>query len=68
MTKPLQPRGEALRRAIRWLSDQPDRGSATIDRAAARFDLSPLDTQFLVDMFVHGAGAPGRGDGDSDAQ
>jgi hypothetical protein len=49
----LLPEGEALRRAIRWL-DERARAEAKLDRvravgeAAARFDLTPLEEDFLV--------------------
>lgn len=47
------PEGEALRQAMRWLDgrarDEPelDRGRA-IAEAARRFDLTPLDEEFLL--------------------
>jgi hypothetical protein len=55
----IQPRGEALRKAVRWLSDQQRRDAATIEEAAVRFDLSPLQEDFLLKHF----GAPDRPDG-----
>ena len=49
MSKPegLFPKGEALRRAIRWLSEQGRHNHAAIDEAARRFDLSPSEEAFL---------------------
>ncbi len=53
MTKPdILPEGESLRRAVRWMSDHyrdnPNAGfSKLIDEAAIRFDLSPLEVEFL---------------------
>ena len=46
------PEGESLRRAVRWISDQyrddPDAGfRKLIEQAAVRFDLSPLEVDFL---------------------
>ena len=46
------PEGESLRRAVRWMSDHyrdnPNAGfNKLIDEAAVRFDLSPLEVQFL---------------------
>ena len=47
------PHGEALRRAMRWL-DERAREDAQADKlklvseAAARFDLSPLEEEFLI--------------------
>jgi hypothetical protein len=47
----LLPHGEALRRAVRWLGEQPKRDPATIEEAARRFDLTPLEEQFLLEYF-----------------
>jgi hypothetical protein len=47
------PEGEELRRALRWL-DERRREEPTaprqklIDEAARRFDLDPLQTEFLI--------------------
>jgi hypothetical protein len=49
----IQPTGETLRRAMQWLDDRAhedanlDRARAVSD-AAARFDLSPLEEDFLL--------------------
>lgn len=49
----LMPEGEALRRALRWLderakeSEKPDR-ARLVGEAAARFDLSPVEEEFLL--------------------
>lgn len=45
------PRGEPLRRAIRWLSEQGRHDHAAISEAARRFDLSPVDEAFLREHF-----------------
>lgn len=50
------PEGEGLRRAVRWLSEQPVRDARIIEEASRRFDLSPLDEDFLLRHFVAGAG------------
>lgn len=42
------PTGEGLRKAVRWLSDEGRHDAAAIDEAALRFDLGPLDTEFLL--------------------
>ena len=42
---------EALRRAVAWLIEQPSRDSKTIEEASRRFDLSPLDQEFLLNHF-----------------
>ena len=44
----LLPKGESLRRALRWLSDQGRHDGAAIEEAARRFDLSPSDEEFLL--------------------
>ena len=52
MTKEIQPQGEQLRNAVRWLSDNQDYSYAAISEAARKFDLSPFDTEFLIKTFV----------------
>jgi hypothetical protein len=42
------PKGESLRRALRWLSDEGRHDAAAIEEAAQRFDLSPSDEEFLL--------------------
>lgn len=44
----LLPAGEALRRAVAWLSDQRRHDAGAIEEAARRFDLSPADEDFLL--------------------
>ena len=44
----LLPHGEALRRALRWLSDERRHDAAAIEEAARRFDLTPADEEFLL--------------------
>lgn len=46
--------GDALKKAMRWLSErrQDDPGAPRpqlIDEAGAKFDLTPLEVQFLYD-------------------
>lgn len=59
------PKRENLRRAIRWLSDHGEYTLEAIDEASRRFDLTPLDEQFLMDHFrqsLHsGPGGAGSG-------
>lgn len=48
----LQPKGEQLKKAIKWISEKrkekPDIGLAKlVDEAGFQFDLSPKDSQFL---------------------
>ena len=57
------PDHEALRRAVRWLSEEASIGGVIdgrkVDEAANRFDLSPLEEEFLLRHFrstaQHGA-------------
>lgn len=49
----LQPKGEQLRKAVRWLSDQRRYTADAIAEAARRFDLSPADEEFLFQHFLH---------------
>lgn len=48
----IQPQGEDLRKAVKWISEErqlyPDKALNTLIReACTRFDLSPLDCDFL---------------------
>jgi hypothetical protein len=54
----LLPHGESLRRAVRWLGEQPRCDPATIEEAARRFDLTPLEEQFLLENFRAPGPAP----------
>jgi hypothetical protein len=51
----LLPEHEGLRRAVAWLAEQPRRDVETIEEASRRFDLSPLDEQFLLKLFSEAA-------------
>jgi len=51
MTNAVVPHGENLRRAIRWLSDRGRHDIAAINDAAERFDLTPLEEEFLIKHF-----------------
>jgi hypothetical protein len=47
------PQGEGLRQALRWLSDRRQLEPSAprqklIDEAALRFDLTPMDVDFLL--------------------
>lgn len=48
----LLPEGECLRRAIVWLSENRPITSKTINDAAIRFDLTPLEEDFLLCRFL----------------
>lgn len=53
------PSGEDLRRAVRWISDrrldEPNEPIwKLVDEAALRFDLSPMDAEFLLRVLQEG--------------
>ncbi len=53
MTHPGMPDGESIRQAVRWISerrrDDPKLKLAkAVDEASKRFDLSPLEADFLL--------------------
>lgn len=47
----LVPEGENLRRAVRWLSEHAPPTAEVINQAACRFDLTPLEEEFLLHEF-----------------
>lgn len=55
----LLPEGEHLRLALRWLAENAPVSSDTIQQASVRFDLSPLEEDFLLQHFLEG-GDPGN--------
>lgn len=46
------PEGEDLRRAVRWLSEQEGYTLEAVEEASRRFNLSPVDEQFLIENFL----------------
>lgn len=59
------PAGQGLREALRWLSEIGHHDAASIEAACRRFDLSPLDEEFLLaeTRRIRAAqDAPGQGD------
>ena len=49
----IQPQGEDLRKAVKWVSDErkfnPEKEvKAIIEEACIKFDLSPVDADFLL--------------------
>ena len=49
----IQPKGEDLRKAVKWISDErkynPEKElKALIEEACLKFDLSPMDADFLL--------------------
>lgn len=52
----IEPPGEHLRKAVRWISaERGEVGSKTIrvliEEACLRFNLSPMDEEFLISFF-----------------
>ena len=52
----VMPSGEDIRRAVKWISDNlatdPDQARLRlIETAVFKFDLSPLDMEFLINFF-----------------
>ena len=53
----IQPEGEDLRKATRWISDERLGNPAAsladlIERACVKFDLAPKDAEFLMRFFA----------------
>lgn len=46
--RPLVPHKEGLRHAIAWLAEHEHWSPALIEEASQRFDLDPLDEEFLL--------------------
>jgi hypothetical protein len=47
-------RGGEIRKAIKWISDNLETGKPTsklIEEAALKYDLSPAQTDFLINFF-----------------
>jgi hypothetical protein len=59
---PLVPEGDALRHAVAWLAQHGEWSVERIDEACVRFDLSPVDEEFLLreGRRMHGT-LPGAG-------
>ncbi len=54
----LLPDGEDIRRAVKWVSgnllENPDQPvQPLVQEAIFKFDLSPLDAEFLIEFFSH---------------
>ncbi len=53
----MYPEGEAIRRAIKWISEQVQSGTESninklINEAISKFDLSPKDAEFLYRFYL----------------
>ncbi|MGD2186471.1 MAG: hypothetical protein PVI71_10105 [Desulfobacterales bacterium] len=51
----VQPEGEDLRKAVKWISDERkynpgQKFSALIEEACLKFDLSPMDAEYLLNF------------------
>jgi len=52
----VMPEGEAIRKAVKWIASEmeehPDKSRGElVNEAVARFDLSPKDTDFLMQLY-----------------
>ena len=52
MSNSLLPDGEHMRLAVYWLSENAPITKKTIEEAGIRFDLSPLEEDFLLREFL----------------
>ena len=50
---PIVPTGDALRRAVAWLSEQESWTPSLVEQACRLFDVSPADEEFLLREFCH---------------
>lgn len=53
----IQPEGEELRKAVKWISDERQFGpkrplQELIEKASVKFDLSPKDSDYLFQFFT----------------
>ena len=52
----VQPEGEEIRKAVKWISDERQYGAEKsllqlIEEASLKFNLSPADQEYLVNFF-----------------
>ena len=55
----IMPEGEAIRRAIKWISDERQEDpnkliQILVNDAVSRFDLTPKETEFLAEFYRKG--------------
>jgi phosphohistidine phosphatase SixA len=55
------PAGQGLRDALRWLSETGRHDATAVEEACRRFDLSPLDEEFLLGEARRARAAADRG-------
>ena len=57
MMSAIMPEGAAIRKAVKWISKMREERNASlatlIDEACVRFNLSPMDSEFLSRFFTH---------------
>lgn len=54
------PHGEGLRNAVRWMAQQPRHDRSVLNEAGQRFDLNPLEQDFLARYFGPWESTPER--------
>ena len=59
----VMPQGENIRKAVKWISDkiQENPGKspqALVNDAVVRFDLSPKDSEFLIEFYRKSQAVP----------
>ena len=52
----VQPKGEEIRKAVKWISDERQYGAEKpliklIEEAGLKFNLSPADQEYLINFF-----------------
>ena len=57
----VQPEGEDMRKAFKWISEERKYNpgvtlSKLIEKACLKFDLSPMDAEYLLKMLKHKKG------------
>ena len=55
----VQPEGEDLRKAVKWISEERkynpgEKTSGLIEKACLKFDLSPMDAEYLSKFLKDG--------------
>ena len=48
----LLPEGKNLRRVFQWISEQPQHTVKLLEEASVKFDLTPLEEEFLLRHFL----------------
>jgi len=51
--KSIFPKGDAMRQAIRWISEMHQYDVEAIEEACRRYDLSPFEEEFLLKYFLN---------------